>query len=178
MDKRKEGVLEIVIAAAIVITAFAAAIWLSGQEQLLSQYGYIGIFIVALITSATIVIPAPALWPLVVAIQLNPFGIGIVAGLGSGIGELTGYLAGDGTRDILNDRIKESKKITEFVKKYDVLAIFALSVIPNPLFDIAGIAAGALGMKWWRFLLSCIVGKVVKFVIAAYVGQTIIGFLW
>ena len=49
--------------------------------------------------------------------------------------------------------------------------IFALSVIPNPLFDIAGFMAGAVRMPLWRFLITVFIGKAIKNSVLALVGD-------
>lgn len=174
MEKKMEGVLQ--IAFAIVIAA--AVIYFSADIAALGAYGYLGAFLIGVLTSATIILPAPS-WVAVVALSgtLDPVLLGAVAGLGSGIGELTGYLAGDGLRDMLNSKVKETRKIKELVKKYDALAIFVLAFIPNPLFDIAGMAAGGLKIPWWRFLLSCVAGKMLRFILLAMLGAFTIGLL-
>jgi membrane protein YqaA with SNARE-associated domain len=168
MDKKTQGLVQILIAIVII----AAVLLFSGQVAALAQYGYFGAFLITLLSSATILFPAPG-WAAVIALSsvLNPVLLGIVAGVGSSIGELTGYLAGDGVRDILNSRIKESRQIRELVQKYDVLGIFVLAFIPNPVFDVAGIAAGGLGIPWWRFLAACMAGRVLRYVLLAFLGK-------
>jgi uncharacterized membrane protein YdjX (TVP38/TMEM64 family) len=54
--------------------------------------------------------------------------------------------------------------------RWGMWVIFTLSLIPNPLFDLAGITAGALGVPVWRFLMACWAGKVLKMTIVAYLG--------
>ena len=174
MDEKTQGILQILFAVAIVVLV----VLFSNQIATLAQYGYLGAFVITLLSSATILFPAPG-WAAVIALSavLNPVLLGIVAGIGSGIGELTGYIVGDGARDLLNSRVKESKQIQEFVKKYDILAIFVLAFIPNPAFDVAGIAAGGLRMPWWRFLLACIAGRVLRYVLLAFLGKFTLGLL-
>jgi membrane protein YqaA with SNARE-associated domain len=46
--------------------------------------------------------------------------------------------------------------------------LFLLAAIPNPLFDVAGVAAGALRYPVWGFLVAVLVGKLVKFVAVVY----------
>jgi membrane protein DedA with SNARE-associated domain len=50
------------------------------------------------------------------------------------------------------------------------LTIFVLAVIPNPLFDLGGLAAGALRFPAWKFLTSCLTGKVIKSIVFAMAG--------
>lgn len=168
MDKKTGGILQIIFAVAIV----AAVLYFSSQIAALAQYGYAGAFFITMLSSATILFPAPG-WAAVIALSsvLNPVLLGIIAGIGSAVGELTGYMVGDGARDMLNSRVKQSRQISEFVKKYDVLAILVLAFIPNPAFDVAGIAAGGLRIAWWRFLLACMAGRVLRYVLLAFLGK-------
>src|SRR4030042_6955298 len=58
----------------------------------LAAIGYPGIFLVSLLGNATIVLPAPSL-ALVFAMgsALPPISVGLAAGAGEALGELTGY---------------------------------------------------------------------------------------
>jgi uncharacterized membrane protein YdjX (TVP38/TMEM64 family) len=58
--------------------------------------------------------------------------------------------------------------------KYGDLTIFLLALIPNPLFDIAGMVAGALKMPMWRFLLWVWLGKCIKMLAFALGGAGIL----
>ena len=55
--------------------------------------------------------------------------------------------------------------------------LFLISVIPNPIFDIIGVAAGALRYPLWRFLAVVCVGKLIKFVTFAYACTYSIGWI-
>jgi len=57
------------------------------------------------------------------------------------------------------------------------LALFILAVIPNPLFDIGGIAAGSLGYPISKFFLWVGLGKTIKFLIVAYACRQSISWL-
>jgi len=172
MDKKAEGLAQIAIALLIGI----AVLLLSDQLKALESYGYAGAFVISLLSSATLFFPAPG-WALVIAMgrYLDPFALGIAAGVGSAIGELTGYVAGDGARDILDRRFKEGKAFHDLVARYGAWGIFALALIPNPLFDIAGIAAGALKIKWWKYLIACAAGRIMRYFMLALLGQWSLG---
>ena len=153
---------------AIAITALA--LYLSTKISSFSEYGYAGVFLISLISSATVLIPVPG-FAVVLALSgsLNPILLGIAAGLGSGIGELSGYLAGyAGHNAVMKTKAFISHK--RQISKYGPAAIFLLAFIPNPLFDVAGIAAGAIKMKWWKFLIACAGAKVLRFIILSYFG--------
>ena len=55
--------------------------------------------------------------------------------------------------------------------------IIVLAFIPNPLFDLAGMASGALKLPIWKFLLACAIGKIIKMLMFAYAGYYSIGWL-
>ncbi|MBU0591971.1 VTT domain-containing protein [Candidatus Micrarchaeota archaeon] len=167
MDKKLEGAVQLAFAILIV----TAVLYFSGDIENLKQYGYFGIFFITMLSSATLFFPAPG-WATVIAMSafLDPVIVGIVAGIGSGIGEMTGYVAGKGVETMFGDRIKQVNDIKKIVKKYGTPAIFVLSFIPNPLFDIAGIVAGGLKIPLWQFLTACILGRVIRYVLLALLG--------
>jgi membrane protein YqaA with SNARE-associated domain len=143
----------------------------------LAAIGYPGIFLVSLLGNATIVLPAPSLalvfamgaalpWPLV----------GLAAGAGEALGELTGYLAGFGGSAVVEDETTYGR-LVRWMERRGGITVFALSVIPNPFFDLAGIAAGMLRYPVWRFLLFCWIGKTVKTLAVAWAGSHAIGLI-
>jgi membrane protein YqaA with SNARE-associated domain len=153
------------------ITALTLAILLN-REQLrrFAGYGYPGIFLISLLGSATVIVPAPSI-AVVFAMGglLNPFLLGPIAGLGEALGETTGYLAGATGRAIIADR-DLYQRVVRWTRRYGLIPIFVLSAVPNPVFDIAGIAAGALQIPFWQFLLVCFLGKTVKGTLMALLG--------
>lgn len=56
---------------------------------------------------------------------------------------------------------------------YGMLTLFTLSVIPNPIVDVAGAIAGAARMPFLRFLLTQWAGKVVRALLLAHLGAYI-----
>jgi len=60
------------------------------------------------------------------------------------------------------------------MQRYGALTIFVLAIIPNPIFDLGGIIAGALRLPLCKFLVSCMAGKVIKNIIFAGVGKVLI----
>ena len=154
------------IAAGITLGVFL----LRGEISRLGHAGYFGIFVTMLLTNATLILPAPGLaLVFVLGKTFSPLLLGLAAGAGSTLGELTGYLAGFSGSGLV-ENIKAYQRIEDTVKKDGVFAVALLAAIPNPLFDAAGFAAGALGIKWWQFLLATFVGKTIKCVAVAYAG--------
>ena len=157
------------ILAVIAITIYTYS--LRDRIEEFQALGYPGIFLVALIANATILLPAPgaALVAAVGAI-FNPIGVGIAAGTGGAIGELSGYLAGFSGQAVI-ERTDVYAKIKPWVNKYGGWAILVLSAIPNPLFDVAGIAAGIAKMRFWTFLFFVWIGQMIKMTLFAYAGR-------
>jgi len=137
-----------------------------------SSYGYLGLFVVSVIGNATILLPAPSLAATFLAGGIfSPVLAGVVSGAGMAIGELSGYMAGYGGTAILDPRdLERFEKLQEWMRRHGLLTIFVLSVIPNPIFDLAGVAAGMLHFPPQRFLLACFLGKTAKGLAFAFAG--------
>ncbi len=134
---------------------------------------YLAVFLMTMLSSATIFFPSPSLAAAWIAGGLpgsSPILVGLAAGLGAAVGELSGYLAGYGG-SALASKSRHYERVRSFVERYGIAAVFVFAVIPNPLFDMAGLAAGATRMKPWRFLLACFAGKAVRFAVIAYLGR-------
>jgi uncharacterized membrane protein YdjX (TVP38/TMEM64 family) len=152
----------------------ASVFVISDRIEQFGLYGYPGVFVISLLGNATIIFPAPSLAVVsVVGSMLNPFLVGLCAGIGEALGELTGYLAGVSGRAVIENR-ERYERIVKWTHKYGLWVIFGLSVFPNPLFDLAGIAAGALGIPVARFLLVCWAGKTIKTILFALGGQAVL----
>lgn len=137
----------------------------------LKGYGYPGIFLVSLITNASLFMPMPGVViTTAMGAIFNPFWVAIAAGSGSAIGELTGYLAGYSGQGVVA-RADIYEKITGWMKKYGDVTILVMAIVPNPFFDAAGIIAGMLKMPLYRFLLWCFLGKIIKMLFFAYGGS-------
>jgi membrane protein YqaA with SNARE-associated domain len=137
----------------------------------LAGVGYVGIFLVSLLGNATIILPAPSL-ALVFAMgaALPPLLVGLAAGAGEALGELTGYAAGFAGRVVIEDH-QTYQRLAAWMQRRGGITIFVLSAIPNPFFDLAGIAAGTLRYPLWRFLLFCWLGKTLKTTFVAWAGS-------
>ncbi len=149
------------------------------QLKQLQAYGYAGIFLISIVANATIIIPLPGIvLTSAMATIFNPLGVAIAAGSGAALGELTGYLAGFSGQAIV-ERADKYQRILDWMKQHPRrtdLAILVLAFIPNPLFDLAGMASGTLRIPIWRFLLWVWLGKILKMLPFAYAGAPLIKF--
>lgn len=141
--------------------------------QHLGVYGYPGIFLVSLLSNATILVPLPGVMiTSAMAMVFNPFWVAIASGAGAALGELSGYLAGFSGQPML-EKSEKVKKLTAWMQRNQSWTIFLLALIPNPLFDMAGFIAGASRMPLWKFMLFCLLGKIAKMLVFAYLGAGI-----
>jgi membrane protein DedA with SNARE-associated domain len=101
----------------------------------------------------------------------------VAAGSGAALGELSGYLAGFSGQGVVQ-RVKWHAQLEDWMRRYGDITILVLSFVPNPAFDVAGITAGALKLPLYRFLFWCWLGKVIKMLVFAYGGSTILNFVF
>ncbi len=156
----------IILAVAISIAVFV----FRDQLRAVGNYGYLGIFFIALIGNATIILPVPTIVTAFAGGSVfNPLAVGVISAAGATIGELTGYIAGrSGTAIVENQEVYD--RFERWMNRHGLLALFVLAAIPNPLFDVAGIIAGLSRIKVSTYLLVVCAGKIVKFLVIAYLG--------
>jgi membrane protein YqaA with SNARE-associated domain len=167
--RTRARVLRLLALLMVVATTVTGLLWRDKLGRFVA-YGYPGIFLISLVGSATVIFPLPSL-ALVFALGrvLNPILIGLAAGLGEALGELTGYLAGYSGQAVIENR-EMYDRLHGWMRQYGLITVFFLSVFPNPFFDLAGIAAGALRFPIGYFLLSCWLGKTLKTIAFALAG--------
>jgi len=155
----------------LVLALSGLIIGYSDKLKSLENYGYAGIFIINLLGSATILFPAPAFISAIVGGAIfNPLMVGIAAGTGAAIGETTGYFVGHTGQVVINNK-KRYEKVKKWIEKHGGISIFFLALIPNPLFDIAGIASGMMGLPYYQFLTYTILGKTLRYILVAFLSS-------
>ncbi len=148
------------------------------QVKNLALLGYPGIFVAVLLSNATILFPAPG-GAIVYAMGaiFNPLGVGLAAGTGGAIGEMSGYIAGLSGRAAI-ERMDIYERIAPYIRRFGYWAVFIMAAIPNPFFDLAGIAAGVLKMPAWQFFLAVWAGQIIKMLLFAYAGALSLGWVF
>lgn len=145
--------------------------------QDLEELAYAGAFLAMLIGNATLILPVPGLiFVFALGHTLNPLLVGLIAGPGAALGEMTGYLAGYGGSAALDD-LDVYRRVKGWMERYGLATIAVLAAIPNPLFDMAGIVAGSMRIKWWRFVLAAWVGKTAQAIFIAHAGALSLGWV-
>jgi uncharacterized membrane protein YdjX (TVP38/TMEM64 family) len=168
--------------ALLVVIAISVYIFnIRDQAKELAKYGYPGIFLLSILANATVLLPAPGiLFVFAMGAVFNPFWVAIASGLGAAIGELSGYIAGFSGQAIVerSDYYMRIKNWMETHNRLSNLAIMGLAFVPNPFFDLAGIASGALRMPVSRFLFFCAIGKLLKMLVIAYAGANLLNWFF
>ena len=164
-------VMLLVIALTVVLVIYR------DQIQALQAYGYPGIFLFSILANATILIPIPGVvFTSAMGAVFNPFWVSVAAGAGAALGELSGYLAGFSGQAVVENS-KRYDQVVHWMEKYGDITVLVLAFIPNPLFDLAGMVAGILKMPVWKFLIYCVIGKILKMMMFAYAGNWVMGLL-
>jgi len=144
--------------------AFGAVLLVTGKFDYQS-IGYPGIWLVSLIGAGSMILPVPGLAVICVgaspSVGLHPAMIGIVAGSGETLGEMTGYLAGLSGNTLLQKH-RMYPKVRNWLIDRGAIVLFVLSVIPNPIFDLIGLAAGGIRYPLKKFLITIFIGKSIK----------------
>lgn len=142
------------------------------MKALAVQYEYFGIFLISLIGASSIFFPIPYT---VVIFALGgvfePVWIAVAAGIGSAVGEFSGYLLGFGGRRVIGQKYK--KKMEFLMKLFDrfgpiVIFVFALTPLPD---DLLFIPLGVIRYSLVRALIPALVGKICMNFIVAYSGR-------
>jgi uncharacterized membrane protein YdjX (TVP38/TMEM64 family) len=134
-------------------------------------YGYPGIFVIAFLANATVLLPAPGIAVVfAMGAVFNPLLVGLVAGTGGALGEISGYLAGFSGQAVI-EQIDIYDRMVKWMSRNGNLTVLLLAAIPNPFFDLTGIAAGALKMPILRFLFWCLIGVIFKMTLFALLGS-------
>jgi uncharacterized membrane protein YdjX (TVP38/TMEM64 family) len=144
----------------------------------LRNYGwavYLLVFMANLLSSATILVPAPGIaFTLAAAATFDPASVAIAAGTGDAIGEMSSYWVGYiGERIIVDEHMPAYRRAVSWMDQYGAWAILGIALIPILPFDLIGMAAGGLKIKWWKCLLGALGGKLPRAFLIAYLGHQV-----
>lgn len=129
------------------------------------RWGYAGAFLAALVgsTSVTVFFPYTIIVFFLATQGLNPFWLGLLMGLGAGLGQMAGYIAGTfGSRWFRREK-PETYDALERILAYRprviilMLIIFGSSPLPD---DMLMIPLGMLRYPWWKAWIPSTIGKI------------------
>ncbi|MFC1968714.1 YqaA family protein [Chloroflexota bacterium] len=143
-------------------------------------YAYLVVFIVSMLSSATIIFPAPGVAILMAAAaRWNPAWVALAASVGGTLGEVTAYYVGYwGSGVISRARSEAYERATVWMRRYGWVALSVFAFVPFFIFDLVGIAAGALRFPLWKFFLACYAGRLPRAFLEAYLGFQLFPFIF
>jgi len=174
MDAGRRASVAQKIAAVVVVIAFNIALFLVPIDYTgLGGFAYAGAFLITLIANAAVVVPVPYI-PIVAHIVTSADSAAVVvllAALGSALGETVGFFVGRVEKDLFTGH-PWFERLRRFFHNERRAGIFLfLFAIPlNPVFDVGGLGAGALGISLRTFFIAVFVGRIVRFAIIAAIA--------
>jgi membrane protein YqaA with SNARE-associated domain len=170
-DITMEKEIQLVLGIVSIVLMIVAFLYRNKLGQF-KKYGYLGIFLISAIGNMAILSPAAPMVAALGATIYHPVIVSFITTLGAVTGELLSYFIGSAGQTYIPDS-EWNTKITHFMKINGSITLFVLSVIPNPFFDVAGIAAGATNYPLWKFIVISFFGKWIKFGLFALMGKKI-----
>jgi membrane protein YqaA with SNARE-associated domain len=151
---------------------------LEWMEQFALQFGYFGVFFISLIGAMSIIVPIP--YTIVIYLLgsfLNPILVAVSGGLGSALGEFSGYVLGYYGRAVLSEeRRKKMDYMMKVFYRYGFAAIFFFALTPLPD-DLLFIPLGIMRYQFVKVFIPALLGKILMCFILAYSGYLSIGII-
>ena len=145
---------------------------LEWMEQFAQQFGYLGVFIISFIGSVSVVFPIP--YTIVIYLLgavLDPFFVAVSGGLGSALGEFSGYALGYYGRAVVSkERRRKMDYMVKVFDRYGPVAIFLFALTPLPD-DLLFIPLGVMRYSFLKAFIPALLGKMLMTFILAYSGQ-------
>lgn len=140
-----------------------------------SHWGLLGIFIVNLISSASLFVSGPAFLTVIVGGSLYPpIIVAFVSAIGTTLGDLVGYGFGYAGRDLAREKLEKKilfRALESFFKAHATWILFFLAFIPNPFFDVVGLLAGVFGFSLRRFFAIVALARFLRDFLLAMIGS-------
>ena len=128
MNKKKMQLIQSIVCVAIVVLVAIYAFLYRERIAQYASYGYWGLLIACIASTATILLPAlRILAVLQYSTLLNPLGVIIIGGLGTSLGELIGYILRRKGTDIVTTNT--NVKIVRWFNKSPQLAVFFILIV-------------------------------------------------
>jgi membrane protein DedA with SNARE-associated domain len=159
----------------------------------LGKLSYFGIFLINFFATAAWFVPIPPVAGQAAIVAgghtLWKPGVVVAGSLGMTLAESTAYVAGMLGRGITQEErirfggrlgawLSRAASITDrFMGQHGFLTLLVLAAVPNPVFEFAGIAAGALHMNFWTFLFAVGIGKTARVIALVVIGDAAINLI-
>ena len=186
--RKRKKIIPLMVLLAVIILSVGLFLHYGQDPAVLARfrrYGYLGAFLVSLIGNASVFLFMGMVLPVLASIGamlypvsgfLGPVGVGLAGGAGAAIGEIAGYLIGYSGRGIIEKSERYERLVNRLGRK-GALAVFVFSLFPF-VFDVVAIAAGALRIPLWHFIIACWLGRTILYVsviILVALGWDVVG---
>jgi membrane protein YqaA with SNARE-associated domain len=162
------------VAGAIFLVALNIAVYFAPIDYAaFESFAYLGAFIVCFLANALVIIPIPYI-PIVAHIGATagmPWLVIVLGAFASALGESVAFLAGRAEEGLVSEhpiyrrlhRVAERPLLAGFL-----LFVFAAPL--NPIFDVAGLAAGAVGVPFRVFFLAVLAARLLRLAVIVWLG--------
>ncbi len=138
----------------------------------LGSWGYLGAFIISLISSSTILLPAPGGAAVVLmGRDFNPYLLGAASGIGFSLGSLTAYAVGmQATNTFATNRFLRWSG--NAMVRFGPPIIFLFNLIPVLPMDFVGLTAGATRYPLLKYLWVATMANTAKMIALVLLAST------
>lgn len=158
----------------VILSLLAAIITIVFREAIagLGRWGYLGAFIISLISSATILFPAPGGAAVVLmGRDFNPYALGVASGIGFALGSVTAYYVGmQATNSFGTNRFL--RWAGNAMERFGPPIIFAFNLIPVLPMDFVGLTAGATRYPLIKYIWVATMANTLKMVTLILLSST------
>ncbi|MDA1096951.1 MAG: VTT domain-containing protein [Chloroflexi bacterium] len=154
-------------------TFFIAAGLLNAFAPQLQNWAYVGAFAISLVSSATVVLPAPGTLAVMVMAQqpeLNVLLLGLVSGIGTGLGGGTAYLVGFASSSAVGENRLTRLAQRLFTGRRGPILLFVTNFLPFLPGDAISAIAGTTRYPIGRYLLYVTTASILKMIVLAFLG--------
>ena len=149
--KKIIGIIKIAFGVGIMALGLVVAI----RPEPFLRYGYPGIFLFnALSGPGMLLLPS-------LSLKMSGLILSAVSAAGMAVNDSVSWWIGINT-EALVDRGKKLENISKILNKYGMVGLFIWSMLPFP-YDFVGLAAGYLGIPYWKYVIPTFLGKFVRF---------------
>ncbi|MCD6229851.1 MAG: VTT domain-containing protein [Candidatus Diapherotrites archaeon] len=173
---KNSELLKQVVAGVFALAIFGFAVYFSfglDFSGFALEYGYLGVFLISVVGTATILFPAPytiALFFMGSLQSFDPFLLSLVAGFGAAVGESASYLVGFAGRRLVPEKHREKiEPYRRIFERHGFAAIFVFSATPLPD-DLLYIPVGMMKYPFAKFFLAAFAGKTLMSAVIIYSG--------
>lgn len=178
------------LAATIIISVGGSVLLVQNWEYItqLQRQGYLGLFIISIFAGSPIPIPTPSMiLTFTLGSILSPFLVGLISGYGNAVGNALIFWTGRGGHKVFQSLMlsnstgtpprskigrffRRLSRVPEIASRRVLVAVFLLSIYPNPILTPLILGMGASRFSFWKFFLTIWGGKTAQCMILSYLG--------